>query len=123
MTVEERLGDEQYCYLTTTGRSSGLPREIEIWFAARADTIYMLSGGGQNAHWVMNIMKDPRVTVRIDDEEFAGTARFLEPGTDEEALVRRLLPSKYEDWQPGLPQSAWARGALPVAVDLTSLGG
>ena len=24
----------QYLYLTTTGRRTGLPREIEIWFAA-----------------------------------------------------------------------------------------
>ncbi|MHB8575709.1 MAG: nitroreductase family deazaflavin-dependent oxidoreductase [Dehalococcoidia bacterium] len=121
MTVEQRLGEEQYCYLTTTGRGSGLPREIEIWFGARADTIYLLSGGGHNAHWVLNIIKDANVRVRINDEQFTGAARFLELG-DEEQAVRRLLAAKYEDWREGRPLSAWARGALPVAIELASSG-
>jgi deazaflavin-dependent oxidoreductase (nitroreductase family) len=117
MTIEERYRDEPYCYLTTIGRSSGLPREIEIWFAARGDTIYLLSGGGHNAHWVLNLMKEPRVRVRIGEESFTGTARVLEPG-EEERSVRPLLAAKYQDWQPGMPLSGWARTALPVAIAL-----
>ena len=27
--------DDNYCYLTTTGRKSGSPHEIEIWFGIR----------------------------------------------------------------------------------------
>jgi hypothetical protein len=27
------LADEEFCYLTTTGRVTGRPHEIEIWFA------------------------------------------------------------------------------------------
>ncbi len=117
MSVEERYADEPYCYLTTTGRTSGLPREIEIWFGARGDTIYLLSGNGSNAHWVMNAMQDPHVRVRIADEEFSGVARVLEPGAEEQAS-RRLLAAKYQDWQEGNPMSGWARTALPVAIDL-----
>jgi deazaflavin-dependent oxidoreductase (nitroreductase family) len=117
MSVESHYGEEQYCYLTTTGRTTGLPREIEIWFAARGNTIYMLSGGGLAAHWVMNLMQDPHVTVRIEDEEFRGVARVLETGAEEQA-IRPLLAAKYEDWHEGKPLSSWARGALPVAVDL-----
>ena len=30
--------DQDYCYLTTTGRVSGEPREIEIWFGLAGDT-------------------------------------------------------------------------------------
>ena len=43
------LADEQFCYLTTTGRVSGEPREIEIWFALEATTLYMLAGGREKA--------------------------------------------------------------------------
>ena len=43
--VFERLGSEDFCYLTTTGRTSGKPHEIEIWFALRDGTLYLLSGG------------------------------------------------------------------------------
>lgn len=117
MSIESRLGEEQYCYLTTIGRTSGERREIEIWFSARGNTVYMLSGNGPNAHWVMNLITNPSVSLRIDDEEFRGVARVLEPG-DEERSVRPLLAAKYQDWQPDRPLSQWARTALPVAIDL-----
>ena len=56
---------EAFCYLTTRGRVTGDPHEIEIWFAARDSTIYMLSGGGSSADWVKNILANPEVRVRV----------------------------------------------------------
>src|SRR6186713_3406091 len=34
-----------FAYLTTTGRRTGQPHRIEIWFAAEQGSIYLLSGG------------------------------------------------------------------------------
>jgi hypothetical protein len=39
----------EFCYVTTKGRRSGSPHTIEIWFALREDTVYVLSGGGTAA--------------------------------------------------------------------------
>jgi deazaflavin-dependent oxidoreductase (nitroreductase family) len=114
--------DEQYCYLTTTGRISGEPREIEIWFGVAHANLYMLSGSGADdgrprAHWVRNLLKAPAVTVRVAGHTFPGRARLVERGTEEDALARRLLVAKY---QPGYANdlSGWGRTALPVAVEL-----
>ena len=41
-----QLSKEEYCYLTTKGRNTGNPHEIEIWFGANGNSIYLLSGGG-----------------------------------------------------------------------------
>jgi hypothetical protein len=30
----DHIADEDFCYLTTTGRVSGQPRTIKIWFLA-----------------------------------------------------------------------------------------
>src|SRR5256714_6599280 len=93
----ERMNDlagESYCYLTTTGRVSGEPREIEIWFGLSGSTLYMLSGGGDRSDWVKNLMKTPAVRVRIADRTFDGRARGV-TDTDEETLARRLLFDKY----------------------------
>jgi len=117
MTVEFEHGTEQYAYVTTTGRVSGLPREIEIWFCARGNRIYLLSGGGHASHWVMNLLQKPRVTVRIDDAAFSGVASVLEPGEEAET-IRPLMAAKYEDWREGKLLSNWARTALPVRIDL-----
>jgi transposase len=69
------LATEPVCYLTTTGRSSGRPHTIEIWFALHGTTVYLLSGGGENPDWVKNLQRDPAVQVRIGTGRFTGRAR------------------------------------------------
>ena len=39
------FANEQYCYLTTRGRNTGKPHEIEIWFCVHEGALYLLSGG------------------------------------------------------------------------------
>lgn len=111
------LAGLDFCYLTTTGRVSGEPHEVEMWFALVPETrtLYMLSGGGDRSDWVKNLRRDPEVTVRIAEECFSGLAR--EAGdAEEDGLARRLLVEKYESSQGSLEN--WRRTALPVAVDL-----
>ena len=111
------LAGEDFCYLTTTGRVSGAPHEIEMWFALVPETrtLYMLSGGSDRSDWVKNLRRNPEVTVRIAEESFSGHAR--EAGdAEEDELARRLLVEKYES-RPGSLEN-WRRTALPVAVAL-----
>ena len=109
--------DEEFCYLTTRGRVTGRPHEIEIWFSLVPETrtLYMLAGGGDRSDWVRNLRREPAVTVRISGEELKGTARPIEE-SEEDGLARRLLVEKYERGPGSL--SDWRRRALPVAVDL-----
>jgi deazaflavin-dependent oxidoreductase (nitroreductase family) len=109
--------DLDFCYLTTTGRKTGLDRTIEIWFSLERDTVYLLSGGGSSAHWVKNLRADKRVKVKIGRKTYPGAARFVR-AADEDGKARRLLAAKYEAWEPGQRLSSWARNSLVVAVDL-----
>lgn len=108
--------DEDYCYLTTTGRVTGRPHEIEIWFALEGSTLYMLSGGGDRADWVKNIRNNPEATVKIIDSTFEGRGRFVNGAEDE--LARKLLFEKYQP-RTGGDLTRWRGSALPVAVDLS----
>jgi deazaflavin-dependent oxidoreductase (nitroreductase family) len=112
-----RLSKEEYCYLTTPGRVTGKPHEIEIWFGIMDTTLYLLSGGRGGSDWVKNILKDPAVTVRIARHTFAGGGRLVDDES-ETAPVRKLMNSKYHQSEAGRPLSKWARTALPVAIDL-----
>ena len=114
--IDAELADEAFCYLTTTGRVSGLPREIEIWFRLHDGTLYMLSGGGERSDWVKNIRHGPQVTVRIGDVTFDGHARFVEDEGEME-LARQMLFDKYQPTYRSDLRS-WRRRSLPVAVDL-----
>jgi deazaflavin-dependent oxidoreductase (nitroreductase family) len=125
--VDSGLATEDYCYLTTTGRVSGEPREIEIWFglvlaetaprpSGRGATVYMLSGGGDRSNWVQNLLREPSVTVRIGGVTRPGRARIVEE-PDEDEQARRLLFDKYSGRYGG-DLGDWRRTALPIAVDL-----
>ncbi len=128
MAMAEEHGDldhligEEYCYLTTTGRVSGHPHEIEIWFGLQKNTLYLLSGGGDKSDWVKNLRKHPSVSVRVGKRSFAGTARLVTEQA-EEATARWLLAKKYNEMEDKQTLSEWARTALPVAIDLTSTEG
>ena len=122
MNIDPALGDEQYCYLTTTGRTSGEPREIEIWFALSDGTAYLMSGGRNRSHWVRNIRQQPRVSLRIGETTFVGVAREVASDTDEDGKIRALLLGKY---QPTVERDLgeWSRTALPMAIEIDSVTG
>ena len=107
---------EPFCYLTTIGRRSGQSHEIEIWFAAREDTLYLLSGGGGGSDWVKNLIATPDVRVRIRAHTYEGRARLVED-SNEESWVRSAVLAKYQPGYSG-DLTDWGRKALPVAIDL-----
>jgi deazaflavin-dependent oxidoreductase (nitroreductase family) len=113
---EAELGALDHCYVTTTGRRSGEPHTIEIWFALHEGRVYLLSGGGERSDWVKNLGEHPTVGLRIGDRDMIATAA---PVTDhgEDGLARRLLVEKY---QPRYADdlSEWGRTALPIVIQL-----
>jgi deazaflavin-dependent oxidoreductase (nitroreductase family) len=115
-TLLLQLSAEEYCYLTTTGRVSGRPHEIEIWFGVQNNILYLLSGSGKS-DWVKNLRKGPAVTVRIAKHTFKGTARVVNE-QEEELRARYLVAEKYQEWEDGRTLSQWARTALVVGIDL-----
>ncbi len=115
------LKDEAYCYLTTTGRVTGNPHEIEIWFGLNNNTLYIMSGGGEKSDWVKNLRKNPAVTVRIAKQTFNATARVVQ-NEAEQMLARNLLADKYKERESDGALSEWAQSALVVAFDITLSG-
>ena len=115
MLTPQQFATNDFCYLTTTGRVTGQPHTIEIWFALDGRTLFMLSGS-HTSDWVKNLLRAPDVAVRLGETTFAGHARVVEQA-DEDALARRLVVEKYQP-RSGDDLSGWGRTALPVAVDL-----
>lgn len=113
------LSREDYCYLTTTGRVTGNPHEIEIWFGTSGSNIYLLSGGGLESDWVKNLMAEPQVEVRIGKSKFKGQAKLIRTAKQEKP-ARELLAAKYYGWKEGKPLNNWARTAIPVAISLST---
>ena len=104
MTDEKQSMRDEYLYLTTIGRISGEPREIEIWFVESSGNFYILAEHFHSAQWVKNIKQNPRVRVRIGDREFDATARALDEDRDrDDWLTAQKLASEKYGWGEGLP--------------------
>jgi deazaflavin-dependent oxidoreductase (nitroreductase family) len=106
---------DDFCYLSTTGRRTGRPHRIEIWYAADGDTLYLLSGGGRSADWVQNLLVDPAVRVEIDGEIHSARGRLVEDGAEVER-ARSLVFAKYAPRYEG-DLTRWRQRAVPVALD------
>ena len=106
---------EDFCYLTTTGRVTGRPHMVEIWFAIQNSTLYILSGGLDRSDWVKNALRQPQVSIKIRDRVFAGMARRVKDEY-EDALARKLLFDKYSPTDDDLEE--WAHTSLPMVFDL-----
>ena len=111
------LKGESYCYFTTTGRVTGNPHEIEIWFGLNGTALYLMSGDGKS-DWVKNLKKNPSVQVRIAHHNFTATARIVN-NEKEEMLARVMLADKYKEREDNGDLSEWARTALVVGLDIT----
>jgi deazaflavin-dependent oxidoreductase (nitroreductase family) len=115
--------DEENCYLTTVGRRTGRPHEIEIWFGVVDGGLALISGNGPTADWFRNLVATPDVMVRVRGEERHGVARVvIDPA--ERRRIGEVMGAKYPwegDPSIGLTFAAWCFEVPAVVVDDWSL--
>ena len=115
--------DDDFCYLTTRGRVSANPHEIEIWFAVDTETpttLFLMAGGGDGSDWVRNLRADPTVTVRVGNTTYAARARVVDPESEEDERARTLVHDKFAPrYSDDLTE--WRGRALPVAIDVIDI--
>lgn len=102
---------ESYLYLTTRGRTTGLPREIEIWFVEHAGRHYLVAQNRERAQWVQNIEHDPNISFSVGTRDApeavlprrSGKGRIVRAQAEPELAraVSALMDEKY-DWSDGL---------------------
>ena len=116
MTDGRALADLDYCYLTTTGRRSGEPHRIEIWFALVDGVVYLLSGGGDRSDWVRNLEVSPDVVLEIGGEKRTtqgpGGRRITTRTRWRDGSSREKYRPRYRG-----DLDDWGRTSLPVAID------
>jgi deazaflavin-dependent oxidoreductase (nitroreductase family) len=100
----QSIADKQVLHLTTIGRTTGLQREIEIWFVVSCERFYLFAETGEAAGWVKNIRHNQKVTVRIGEWQIEATARVLDRQADRKLWnqVAAIADRKY-GWDEGLP--------------------
>ena len=97
--------EPQFFYLTTFGRKSGKPHQIEIWFVKNNDCYYMVNEDPTISDWVKNIQHNSAVMFSVgsrDAESSDGHGRLVDAAAEPElaAAVTALMDAKYQ-WSSG----------------------
>ena len=110
--LEAALGEAEEIELITTGRRSGTPHAVTVWFAYDDGSLWLRTD--RDADWYRNLERDPRARVRVAGREFEVVRAAV---ADEEAALRRLVDlwrDKYgQEWV-----GDWyvERGRVPVRL-------
>lgn len=100
--VREDKQHPQFLYLDTVGWKTTNHHRIEIWFVEHDKRYYILSERKKRAHWVQNILRNPKILFTVNNKNFDGYARVID---DKEleliSNVSRLMNNKY-GWSDGL---------------------
>jgi deazaflavin-dependent oxidoreductase (nitroreductase family) len=96
--VREAMARGGIADITTTGRKSGLPRRIEIYFHQFDGEFYLTGRPGRPRDWVANILARPVFTLHLKRGVNADVEVTGEPEPDPEERARILRRALIESW-------------------------
>lgn len=101
--------------LTTTGRASGKPRTVTIWFVvADANHVHVQHSSRAPAQWYKNLVKNPEVRLDFGDGPMTGRAVAVSDPSDA-TRIQKLFRSKY--WTFWIFQLL-GRGRVPMVATI-----
>ena len=101
-----------FALLETTGRRSGKPRQTPVGNGLDGDTFWLIAAHGRQADYVLNLIAEPRVRVKVGRTWRAGTAVIL-PSDDAVARSYTLA----HQWDRAIGR-LMASAPLTVRIDL-----
>ena len=114
--VKEALERDRTIDITTTGRKTGLPRRIEIWFHNLDGQLY-ITGLPGHRDWYANMVASPEFTFHLKGSVKVDLAARARPITDE-AERREVMSRIIDGLGGGRDLQAWVKGSPLVKVEL-----
>jgi deazaflavin-dependent oxidoreductase (nitroreductase family) len=115
--VRHALATDQTIDITMTGRKSGRPRRIEIWFH-RAGGHFYLSGTPGRRDWYANLVANPDFVFHLKHSATADLPAHARPVTNE-AERRAVMAQIIERLGRGDDLDAWVAGSPLIEVEFT----
>ena len=67
--LKDRLSKSSEITITVTGRKSGRPVSIPVWFVSEDDKLYLVPVKGSDTQWYKNVLKNPSIRVKAGGAE------------------------------------------------------
>ena len=72
--ITKRLSRGREIKLTVTGRNSGRPISIPVWFVLKDARVHLLPVQGSDTQWYKNVLKNPSIRIEARGTEAEFTA-------------------------------------------------
>jgi len=67
--LKDRLSRSREINITVTGRKSGRPISIPVWFVLEGNKLYLLPVQGSDTQWYKNALKNPTIQIESGGEK------------------------------------------------------
>jgi deazaflavin-dependent oxidoreductase (nitroreductase family) len=114
--VKQALARDRVIDITTTGRRTGRPHRIEIWFHNLDGHLYITGLPGRR-DWYANLWANPVFTFHLKASLKADLPAQARP-IDEEAERRQVLAGILRKLDRSSDLDAWVEGSPLVEVEL-----
>jgi|SRR4051794_26568673 deazaflavin-dependent oxidoreductase (nitroreductase family) len=95
-TLKDRLSRYREITITVTGRKSGRPISIRVWFVLEDDKVYLLPVTGSDTQWYQNVLKNPSIRIDARGEEGEFNAVPVKDAKRVSSVIERFR-GKYGD--------------------------
>jgi deazaflavin-dependent oxidoreductase (nitroreductase family) len=115
------LAQDRVIDITTTGRRTGEPRRIEIWFHRLGGRYYITGTPGHPRDWYANLVAHPEFTFHLKESATAdlpATSRPVTEPAERETVLTGLLAGLGGDFtsKPGQEPEVWVASSPLVEV-------
>jgi len=107
------------CDITTTGRMSGQPRRIEIWYFVIGDQVYITGTPGKR-DWLANLQANPQFTFHIKEgaqRDLPARATPLTDPAERRQVMGAIMRSNHWFASQNFDLDAWVAGSPLVQID------
>ena len=114
--VAAALANDLVIDITTSGRASGEPRRIEIWYHV-VDGRYYITGRPGPRSWYANLLAEPTLTFHLKESAQADLPATTRPVTDPEEKRRVFLNApKLAEYINEANVQEWVEGSPLIEV-------
>jgi deazaflavin-dependent oxidoreductase (nitroreductase family) len=95
-SLKDRLSRTREITITVTGRKSGSPISIPVWFILDDDKLHLLPVQGSDTQWYKNVLKNPKIRINAGKAQ-AELRAVPVPDASQVASVVEKFRAKYGD--------------------------
>jgi deazaflavin-dependent oxidoreductase (nitroreductase family) len=117
--IKRALARGLTCDITTTGRASGQPRRIEIWYFVVDERVYITGTPGPR-DWYANLLAEPRFVFHVKQGAHADLPARAIPiadQTERRRIIAAVMRSNSWFRSQSFDLDAWVASSPLVAVE------